>query len=90
MKIELYSKEAAGKVTFEFDSPEVTPTEALAKLFAEAIRKLLAEHPWKDMPPLDVAIAWSLASIIDLSIQLADNSQVLATELATELEWLGK
>jgi hypothetical protein len=78
MKVQLYSKEAGASITFEFDSPQVVPTEALADLFAKAIRKLLEDNPWEGMPPLDVAVAWSIASITAHAAEMANDPEEFA------------
>lgn len=69
-KIEVASVEAGAKITFDFVNDEVVPTEALAALFAKAVMRLLEEKPWGGMPDIDVALAWSMASICNHAAQL--------------------
>lgn len=63
-RVALRSDAAGATVTIEFDDEGVRPTEALARVFADAVRKLIEENPWDNAPPTDVALAWSLASVV--------------------------
>ena len=62
--ISVRSEAAGATISFEFDDEQIKPSEALAQAFAEAVYKLLEEHTWREAPPLPVALAWSLASIV--------------------------
>lgn len=71
--VKLRSDAAGATVIFEFDSDKVQPTEALARCFAGAIFKLLKENPWENAPPVEVALAWSLASVVAHTAKLTEH-----------------
>jgi hypothetical protein len=62
--VALHSAEAGARVTIEFIDDDVVPTEALAGLFADVIFQVLTDNPWRNMPPIEIAYAWSVASIV--------------------------
>jgi hypothetical protein len=71
-RIEVESEEAGAKIIFEFVDDNVQPTEALAAAFAQAIFKLIKENPWKNAPATEIALAWSLASVVAHAADLTD------------------